>query len=258
LRARSGGASRAEAPPSMSSAMISIVMPAHNEQGYLRQAVEAVVNALGQRGVDFEVIVSENGSTDGTAAEAEEIAAENGRIRVLRAVDADYGAALRAGLLASRGDVVVNFDVDLVDMGFLDEALELMEPAASVAVVVGSKRGSGSDDRRGAKRRLVTAVYSCLLRRGFGLRVSDTHGLKAMRRAAVLPLVDDCRFDGDIFDTELVLRAERAGLDVREVPVAVAEQRPPRSPLSRRIARTLPGLVRLRLSLTESVPKGSR
>jgi hypothetical protein len=61
--------------------------------------------------------------------------------------------------------------------------------------------------------------------------------------------VEACRSSGDIFDTELILRAERAGLVVREVPVTVVERRPPRTPLVRRIPRSLIGLARLHRSL---------
>jgi hypothetical protein len=99
---------------------------------------------------------------------------------------------------------------------------------------------------------VVTAVFSAVLRHGFGLRVSDTHGLKAMRRAPLLPLVEACQFGEDIFDTELIIRAERAGLSVRELPVCVTDQRPPRTPIVRRIPRSLLGLLRLRLALRRS------
>src|SRR5256885_12698903 len=83
----------------------------------------------------------------------------------------------------------------------------------------------------------------------FGLRVSDPHGMKAMRRAQVEPIVRKCRNGTDLFDTELVLRADRAGLGVSEVPVTVEERRPPRSPIAYRVLRTIVGLVRLRAQL---------
>jgi hypothetical protein len=96
---------------------------------------------------------------------------------------------------------------------------------------------------------LVTAGFSTVLRFGFGLQISDTHGLKALRRDVLLPLVEQCRFGQDIFDTELIIRAERAGLPVEELPVAVSDTRPPRTPIARRIPRTLAGLARLRWAL---------
>jgi glycosyltransferase AglD len=233
--------------------MISIVMPAHNEAGYLEPAVKSVVAGLRDRGVDFELFVAENGSTDTTAADAEQLAQTYPEVKVLRSVLPDYGQALRAGFLAAGGEFVVNFDVDFVDLGFLDEALALMSGGAH-DIVVGSKRSPGSVDQRRAARQAVTAVFSFVLRHGFGLRVSDTHGVKALRRAPLLELVRTCQFGGDIFDTELIIRAERAGLNVHEVPITVADQRPPRTPIARRIPRSLLGLMRLRLALRGTPP----
>jgi glycosyltransferase involved in cell wall biosynthesis len=228
--------------------MISIVMPAHNEQGYLEPAIKAVVAAGNDRNVAFQVLIAENGSTDATRAEASSLAATFAEVTVLTLPVADYGQALKAGFLAASGDVVVNFDVDFVDLGFLDQAVELVA-RGDADIVVGSKRSPGSDDQRRAGRRAVTAVFSLVLRHGFGLHVSDTHGVKALKRASLLPLVRTCQFGGDIFDTELIIRAERTGLTVRELPVSVADQRPPRTPIVRRIPRSLWGLARLHRAL---------
>lgn len=228
---------------------VSVVMPAHNEEGLLRSSVENVVQGLVERGRPFEVIVVENGSTDATADIAGRLSTELADVRVLSHPQADYGRSLRAGYLAATGDTVVNFDVDYTDLGFLDRALEMVEAPEGPDLVVGSKRSEGADDRRALPRRLVTLVFSTLLRFAFGLRASDTHGMKAMRRSAVLPIVEACRFGTDLFDTEMVLRAERAGLRTAEVPVTVEELRPSRSPIARRVPRTLAGLVRLRVVL---------
>ena len=170
-------------------------------------------------------------------------------VRALSLAAADYGAALRAGFLAARGDTVVNFDVDYFDLTFLDAAVDQLEGPRAPAIVVGSKRAPGARDERPMARRLITSVFSLLLRRGLGLGVSDTHGMKAMLRAPLLSVVEECRFGTDLFDTELVLRAERAGLPVVEIPVAVNEQRPSRTSIVRRSVRTVRGLVRLRTAL---------
>ncbi len=223
-------------------------MPAHNEASYLADAVERTVRGLRDRGLRFEVLVVENGSTDQTVAVADRASREFEEVRVLRRPVADYGAALRAGFLEASGEQVINFDVDLVDLGFLETARKVVEQQAAV-VVVGSKRSSGAEDSRPRGRRLVTAVFSLLLEVAFGLCVSDTHGMKLLVREPLLPVVDASRFGADIFDTEVVLRAERAGLLVVEVPVAVTDGRPPRTSILRRIPRSLVGLSRLRLAL---------
>ena len=153
----------------------------------LEEAVREVATGLRERGRSFEIVVVENGSTDETAAIALRLAGEFPEVRALSLPEPDYGRALRAGLLAAVGDVVVNFDVDFCDLGFLDRAVPMVEVPGGPAVVVGSKRTAGSADTRGWQRRMVTGVFASLLRFGFGLSVSDTHGVKAMRRDAVAP-----------------------------------------------------------------------
>ncbi len=230
---------------------ITVVLPAHNEAELLEQSVREVTEGLRARDRRFEVIVVENGSTDDTAGIARRLAGEVPEVQALTLVEPDYGRALRAGLLAATGTVVVNFDVDWCDLGFLDRAVPLVERPGGPAVVVGSKRTSGSDDTRRFARRIITTVFSVTLRVGFRLRVSDTHGVKAMRRSPLAPLAERCRFGKDLFDTELVLRAERAGLGSAEIPVEVVELRPARSSILRRVPRTVLGLGRLRLALWE-------
>jgi glycosyltransferase involved in cell wall biosynthesis len=229
---------------------VSIVMPAHNEEVLLPASVGDVCRGLRSRGVQFEVIVVENGSTDRTLAVAHELAASNNEVRVLTRPRADYGAALRLGLLDATGDAVVNFDVDYYDLSFLDAAVAALGDPPASAIVVGSKRAPGAHDRRSWPRRFMTWGFTTLLRVLFHIGVSDTHGMKAMARARVAELARSCRFDADLFDTELVIRVERSGMRVTEIPVTVSERRPSRTPILRRVPRSLWGLVRLRIALS--------
>jgi glycosyltransferase involved in cell wall biosynthesis len=233
----------------VSAPFVSVVMPAFNEAAILSTSVRTVVEGLRARDQRFELIVVENGSTDGTLTIAEELARELPEVRVEHRDEADYGRALRSGLLAATGEAVVNFDTDYFDLDFLDAAVKQVLAADGPAVVVGSKRGEGATDTRSPLRKLATAVFGTILRVVFGLRVSDTHGIKAMRRAAVEPYAQVSTFGQDLFDTELILRVERAGLHTAEIPVTVRELRPARSSFLSRVPRTLRGLCRLRYAL---------
>jgi len=228
---------------------VSVVMPAYNEAEILETSVSDVVEGLRVREVSFEIVVVENGSTDSTFELAQELAARFPEVRAEQSPEPDYGRALRHGLLAATGVAVVNFDADYYDLDFLQQAVERVSPDDGPAIIVGSKRSKGAHDTRPALRKLVTATFSTLLRVVFGLKVSDTHGMKAMRRAAVEPYARRCQFGKDLFDTELILRVERAGLRTDEIPVAVIELRPARTSILRRVPRTILGLVKLRLAL---------
>lgn len=241
---------------------VSVVMPAYNEAAILEDSVRTVATALAgdhdetgeidRCGTGFEIVVVENGSTDGTLAIARRLAGSIPELRVESLAKADYGAALRHGLLSARGEVVVNFDTDYYDIDFLRTAVARVLAEGGPAIVVGSKRAPGSDDRRALPRRIVTAVFSRILRSGYGLKVSDTHGMKAMRRAAVLDHARACRLGRDLFDTELILRVERAGLPTAEIAVPVEELRPARTSILRRVPRTMIGLLRLRAALRDT------
>jgi glycosyltransferase involved in cell wall biosynthesis len=229
---------------------ISVVMPAYNEATIIERSLAELLAGLRDRGEPFEIVVVENGSTDDTEQRARAVAAANPEVRVLHRAVADYGNALRDGLLDARGDIDVNFDCDYYDLGFISRAVDRMRDADRPAtIVVGSKRAPGADDRRSFSRRFVTATFSTVLRVGFGLTVSDTHGMKALRREPLLPVVARCRYGRDLFDTELILRAEQAGLAVTEIPVDAEELRPARTSITRRIPRTISGLARLWFSL---------
>ena len=224
-------------------------MPAHNEEGLLEASVRDVVNELRARNHQFEIVVVENGSTDATPAIAARLAGELPEVKALTWPHPDYGGALRTGFLEAAGDLVVIFDVDYYEFSFLDRAVDALDAPDGPDVVIGSKRGAGSVDTRAWGRRLITSVFSHILKAGFGLTVSDTHGIKVVRRVPLKDLAAACRYGTDLFDTELVLRAERAGLRVAEIPVVVEERRPSRSSIIKRIPRTVLGLVRLRVAL---------
>lgn len=234
--------------------MLSVVMPAYNEAELLQTSVRDVVEGLRGWGADFELLVVENGSTDGTPAIADALATELPEARVRHLPVANYGDALRTGLLEAAGDRVVIFDVDYYDLHFLKQALGLVDASSGtgpgeIAIVVASKRAIGARDHRPWLRRLATAVFDAILRATFGIRASDTHGMKALRMAPLRPYVSMCLAGPDLFDTELVIRAERAGLRVEEIPVTVVERRPSRTPILGRVPRTLVGLARLRVAL---------
>ncbi|MCB2223894.1 MAG: glycosyltransferase family 2 protein [Actinobacteria bacterium] len=222
---------------------VTAVVPIHNEAGFLEGAVARLTAELAGVDARCDVILAENGSTDDTAAIAERLASGRDDLSVLRLPDPDYGGAMREGFLAAGGEWVANFDIDYFSGPFLQDALGL---AGEADIVVASKRAAGSDDRRSLFRRTGTLVFNRILRLLFGSRVSDTHGMKLVRKEVVDAVTPSVISTKDLFDTELVLRAERAGYRIAELPVVVEEQRDARSSYLKRVPRTLRGLWRIR------------
>lgn len=230
---------------------ISIVIPVYNEERILRDAVTSLLRgwrevaaALGRPELTLEVIVAENGSSDDTAALAAALAAELPEVTTFSLGEPNYGKALRRGLEQARGAFVICEEIDLCDFDFHRRALELLL-GERCDFVVGSKAMAGARDERPLVRRVATRTMSALLTLTLDFHGTDTHGLKAFRRAAVLPVVHECVIDRDLFASELVIRCARRGLRMQEIPVQLAEKRPPAINLLRRVPRVLLGLGKL-------------
>ena len=230
---------------------VSIVIPVYNEEGILREAVTelrasfaATRAALGAP-LAFEVIICENGSRDRTFELAQHLAAEHPEeVRAFSLGEPNYGKALRRGILEARGRWVICEEIDLCDGDFHRRALELLRHG-DADMVVGSKAMKGSQDQRPLFRRAATKIINGMLRAALDFRGTDTHGLKAFHREIVTPVVERCVIDRDLFASELVIRAGREGLALMEIPVRLAEKRPPAINLVKRVPRVLRGLAKL-------------
>jgi glycosyltransferase involved in cell wall biosynthesis len=227
----------------MSAPEISVVIPVFNEAAILREATRELRRKLDALGWDYEIVLAENGSRDGTQDALREIAQADPRVRWFHEDRPDYGRALKRGILEARGRVVICDEIDLCDVGFYQRALPLIAEGADL--VIGSKAMRGADDGRPWIRRAATRTITILLRVATGFRGTDTHGLKAFVRARLEPVVRACTVERDLFASELVIRAQRTGREVREIPIALREKRPPSVQLLRRVPRVLKGLLQL-------------
>lgn len=223
---------------------VTIVIPVFNEEAILHAAVLDLLDRFGPLGRTFELLLAENGSLDQTLSVAAELAKKYPEIRVASLPLPNYGAALRRGIEEARGRYVICEEIDLCDTDFHQRALALLD-TGEVDLVVGSKLLRGAHDQRPMTRNVASRVYNGLLRLTLDFPGTDTHGLKAFRKAALEPIVAACVVDRDVFASELVIRAHRAGLRVREIPVRVLEKRTPSINLVRRVPSVLRNVVKL-------------
>ena len=234
---------------------VSIVIPVYNEEGILREAVtelraglDGLRAQLAAPDLAFEIVIAENGSRDATAELAARLADESvgarDPVRWFSLGEPNYGKALRKGILEARGAVVICEEIDLCDLEFHRRALEHLRHGDG-DLVIGSKAMKGASDHRPLMRRAATRVLNGMLRVALDFRGTDTHGLKAFHREALLPIVEACVIDRDLFSSELVIRAGRADLHVIEIPITLQEKRPPAINLVRRVPNVLRGMAKL-------------
>lgn len=234
----------------MLAALFSIVVPVSNEATILEDSLSRMLEELKTIGTPFEVVICENGSLDGTFKLAEIMQRLHAEIRVESLPFPNYGLALKRGISVCRYDVIVIFNIDFWSVDFLRVAIAKLDDHD---MVIGSKTMKGARDQRPLIRRMITRSFTRFLRICFGFRGTDTHGMKAFRRDAILGILDCCITDRSIFDTELVLRTERRGLRITEVPVHVTELRQPSYwSLLKRVPETVLNLVQMYLALRMS------
>jgi glycosyltransferase involved in cell wall biosynthesis len=227
---------------------VTAVIPVHNEAAFLPGALPRLFDELETVDADLSVLVAENGSVDGTADLVREAMKKYPNLDLLELPVPDYGAAMRDAFLHADTEWVANFDIDYFSGEFLADALALHETAD---IVLASKRAEGADDQRGATRRLATWTFNQILRLVLSSGVSDTHGMKLVRKTVVDDIAPRVISTTDLFDTELVVRAEKANYRIAELPASVVELRESKSNLVKRIPRTLGGVWRIRRSLRD-------
>jgi glycosyltransferase involved in cell wall biosynthesis len=186
----------------------------YNEEAYARRAVSAARAVLMAELPDWEIVIVDDASTDGTPALVDALAREDPRVRVVRnPVNRRLGGALRAGYAAATKDLVFYTDADLpVDLHQLPRAVRLLE-YQEADIVAGYRFDRTSE---GLVRALYTFCYNHLIRTLFGLRVRDVNfAFKLFRRSVLekFPLTSE----GSFIDAEFLLRARKAGCVIIQI-----------------------------------------
>ncbi|MGH7685423.1 MAG: dolichyl-phosphate beta-glucosyltransferase [Candidatus Dormibacteria bacterium] len=227
---------------------VDIVLPVLNEERVLEHSVRTLrehLNLLTQ--FDSRIVIADNGSTDDTLPVARWLAATMPGVALLHLKERGRGRALRTAWLISQADVVAYMDVDLSTA--LDALGPLLELVASgrADVATGSRLAAGASVTRSARRELISHAYNLILRESLGMPVRDAQcGFKALRASVARELLPAIADNDWFFDTELLARAQRAGYNVREIPVRWVEDGDSRVRIVRTALADLSGVRRLR------------
>jgi glycosyltransferase involved in cell wall biosynthesis len=200
---------------------ISVVFPAYNEADALETAVEKVTRALNEFARSYEIIIAEDGSTDGTDKVAAILSERYSFIKHLHGEKRlGRGTALKNAFKKSNGKTIIYMDVDLAtDVGqikFLVRAIE----EEGYDFTIGSRMLSESKVERSRTRQITSKSYNFLVRALLGSKVKDHQcGFKAFRREVLMQLLDEVTARHWFWDTEILVRAFRKGYKIKEIPV---------------------------------------
>ncbi|MFB6083124.1 MAG: flippase-like domain-containing protein [Halorientalis sp.] len=202
---------------------VSVVLPAYDEAATIEDTVAVTLETLESflPADSFEVIVAEDGCTDRTPEIADRLASEDDRVRHVHSDERlGRGRALERAFRASEGETLVYFDTDLAtDMRHLEELVERIR-SGEYDVATGSRWVPGAEADRPARRGIPSRGYNRLVRLFLRSDLLDHQcGFKAFDREALLDLLDDVEDDHWFWDTEVLVRAQRAGYRVAEFPV---------------------------------------
>ncbi|MCZ7401922.1 MAG: glycosyltransferase family 2 protein [Candidatus Methanoperedens sp.] len=199
---------------------ISIVLPAYNEAKRIEDTVERTAAILREISPSFEIIIAEDGSRDGTDRICESLARKYDFVKHLHADERQgRGRALNRAFRSSKGDILGYIDIDLAtDMKHMLELIQSIREGYDFAT--GSRMLPQSNVKRPFKRGFASKGFNFLTRFMLGSKLYDHQcGFKSFRREAIFALMDNIKDTHWFWDTELFVKAQRAGYRIKEFPV---------------------------------------
>ena len=229
---------------------LSVVLPAYNEEARLPDTLAAWSGYLGGQAYTWEIVVADDGSGDRTADVAEAFASTHPEVRVAGlAQNRGKGGAVREGVLASRGEVILFADADLgIPARFTAAALAAIESGADVATGERSLRRYASEER--SVPRLLAGLAVQVSRRALGLTfVRDSQcGFKAFRREVAVAIFRRAAIDSFAFDIEVLFLARRMRARIQPFPVEMSFRAGSTFDVRKHLPRFLRDILRVRIN----------
>ncbi len=225
---------------------ISLVIPAYNEAAIIKNTIETALAFLSRFSSDYELIISDDGSTDETKRIAESVSDAHLRI-VSHFPNRGKGCAVREGVLAAKGDIVISTDADLA-YG-IEAAGELADKLAieMADLAIGSRKlhPKGYEDYPFI-RLIASRLFSLITGLLAGFRYDTQCGLKAFSAKAAKEIFSRCETNGFAFDFEVMLYAKGLGLSVTQLPVRIINHRDSKVAVMRDSLKMFGDIIRIR------------
>jgi len=226
---------------------LSVVIPAFNEAERILPTVAAIAAHLSAYGRPWELIVSDDGSTDDTVERLQMLDMAN--LRVVQApANAGKGAAVRRGVMSARGELILFADAD--NSTPIEEADLLLAAVdgGEAEVAIGSRAVAGAEEAsKSLLRRILSGTSRALARRVLAVSLADTQcGFKLFRARVARDLFASQRIDGFAFDMEVLYLAARRGYRIAEIAVRWVDAPGSKVDPRREAARFLRDMARVR------------
>jgi glycosyltransferase involved in cell wall biosynthesis len=238
-------------PKDAAARTVDIVIPVLNEAHVLEKSVRTVLEYLrGYLPYRWQIVIVDNGSTDGTQDVARRICAREPQVRFIHLLQRGRGRALRHAWLQSKADIVCYMDVDLsTDLRHIPELVGAIANEG-YDVATGSRLMRQSQTKRSPKREVISRIYNIFVRTVLSTRFSDAQcGFKALSRKAVEAIIPQVEDQSWFFDTELLVLAEKQGYRIKDIPVLWVEDDDTRVKIFQTGWEDVKGVFRLRQQL---------
>ena len=230
---------------------VDIVVPVLNEEKILQSSIETLDEYMMENlPYRYQITIADNGSQDNTLKIAKSLAQNHQSVRVVRLTERGRGRALKQVWQSSQADILTYMDVDLSTS--LDDFLPMIQSlvAGEAGVAIGSRLLKKSKTSRGFKREFISRCYNKIIKLTSRTKFSDAQcGFKAIRRDVAKRFLPKIKDNEWFFDTELLIKTERAGVPIHEQPVTWIEDTDSRVKIVKTAVDDLKGLHRVNKEL---------
>lgn len=201
---------------------LTVIMPAFNEEANIQNSITKVMNTLDKNGIDYEIIVVDDGSIDNTKNRAMEI--KDPRVKIVGyEKNVGKGYAIKFGFQYAKGKYVIFFDSDLNILP--DEIVKFLNIIKSENrdIVIGSKRLKSSVIKNySLLRKLLSISYHLYVKALFRINIMDTQvGIKIFKREVLERIFEKTYIKKYAFDVEILMLAQKLGYEIKEAPVVI-------------------------------------